>query len=234
MFVDTRDIGVTPHLIMDGYWESWITQCMARIVKPGDVCVDVGANFGYYSFLMSELCGPSGRTVAIEPNPRVVETLRSSEVIHSWRFDVIQAALGDKNGDATLTFPDKYLGGGTLLQQSNFEGKSQVRVKLTTFDDLVAQLNLPKVDVIKMDVEGLEPNVFAGMKNTIANNPNLKMIIEYSPFCYSNKKEFSDYLFSNFVINRIKDVAEMETLDKEAMDKLVELTDHTDFYLIRK
>ena len=234
MFVDTRDIGVAPHLIMDGYWESWITQCLARIVKTGDVCVDVGANFGYYSLLMSELSGLDGRTVAIEPNPRVVETLRSSEVIHSSRFDVIQSALGDKTGEATLTFPDKYMGGGTLLQQSNFEGKTQVKVKITTFDELVARLKLPKVDVVKMDVEGLEPLVFAGMKNTLANNPNLKMIIEYSPFSYSNKKEFSDYLFSNFIINRIKDVADMETLDKEAMDRLIELTDHTDFYLIRK
>jgi hypothetical protein len=57
MYVDTRDMGIVPHLMMDGYWESWLTQCLARIVKDGDVCLDIGANLGYYSLMMSELSG---------------------------------------------------------------------------------------------------------------------------------------------------------------------------------
>jgi FkbM family methyltransferase len=235
MYVDTRDMGIAPHLVMDGYWESWLTQCLARIVKPGYVCIDIGANLGYYSLLMSELCGHPGKTVAIEPNPNMCRLLRMSEFLHGWNFDIVEKAISDKEEEATLTIPDKSFGGASLNGNPGapFGSTTKVNVNVTTVDAIVAELRLPKVDVIKIDVEGLEPNVFDGMKKTIADNPGLQLIIEYSPFMYHDKKLFSDFLFDHFVINRIKDVDEIETLDKPGMDALLKLTDHTDLYLVR-
>lgn len=236
MYVDTRDMGIAPHLIMDGYWESWLTQCLARIVQPGFVCIDIGANLGYYSLLMSELSGHSGRTVAIEPNPNMCRLLRMSEFLHGWNFDVVEKAIADKEGEATLTIPDKSFGGASLNGNPGapFGSTTKVSVGVTTVDAIVAELRLSKVDVIKIDVEGLEPRVFDGMKKTIANNPGLQLIIEYSPFMYNDKKVFSDFLFQHFVVNRIKDVDTVETLDKQGMEALLQLTDHTDLYLLRR
>jgi FkbM family methyltransferase len=235
MYVDTRDMGIAPHLIMDGYWESWLTQCLARIVQPGFVCIDIGANLGYYSLLMSELGGNGGRTIAIEPNPNMCRLLRMSEFLHGWNFDIVEKAIADKEGEATLTIPDKSFGGATLNGNPGapFGGTTKVNVPVTTVDAIVADLQLPKVDVIKIDVEGLEPRVFDGMKKTIADNPGLQLIIEYSPFMYDDKKPFSDFLFNHFVINRIKDVDQTETLDKQGMEALLKLTDHTDLHLVR-
>lgn len=235
MYVDTRDMGIAPHLIMDGYWESWLTQCLARVVQQGFVCIDIGANLGYYSLLMSELCGREGRTVAVEPNPAMCKLLRMSEFLHGWNFDIVDKAIADKEGEATLTIPDRSFGGASLNGSPGapFGGTSRVNVKVTTVDAIVAELQLPKVDIIKIDVEGFEPRVFEGMKHTIANNPRLQLIIEYSPFMYSDKQVFSDFLFDHFVVNRIKDVDEMETLDKAGMNALLKLTDHTDLYLVR-
>jgi hypothetical protein len=51
---------------------------------------------------------------------------------------------------------------------------------------------------------------------------------------YPDPKKFSDFLFETFIVRRIKDVEVAETLDRQAMDKLLELKDHTDLYLIRK
>lgn len=234
LYVDTRDVGVAPHLILDGFWESWMTQCLARVVKPGDYCIDIGANFGYYSLVMSALAGNEGRTIAIEPNPGIFDLLKASEAIHPHRFEVAHTALGNFEGDAILTFPDRFPGGGTLLREELVPGKSQARVPVTTLDALVRKYALKKVDVIKIDVEGLEPEVFAGMEETIRNNPQLKILIEYSPFMYRDAAAFSDYLVRNFTIHRIKDVDEPERLSAEGMQRLLRLTDHTDLFLERK
>src|SRR5262245_8546714 len=54
MFVEPQDCGITPHLALNGYWESWITLAMARLVRPGWRCIDVGANVGYYALLLAD------------------------------------------------------------------------------------------------------------------------------------------------------------------------------------
>src|SRR5271165_2925357 len=51
MYVDTRDIGIAPHLLMGGHWEMWITKLFCDLLQPGMTVVDVGANFGYYTLL---------------------------------------------------------------------------------------------------------------------------------------------------------------------------------------
>ena len=73
-FVDARDLMLGPRLVLDGFWESWVTLAVARHLRPGMWCVDVGANYGYYTLLMAAACGPEGRMVACEPNPLLAET----------------------------------------------------------------------------------------------------------------------------------------------------------------
>jgi hypothetical protein len=73
-FVDTRDLMLGPRLVLDGFWEAWVTLAIARHLQPGSWCVDVGANYGYYTLLMAGACGPEGRVAACEPNPLLAET----------------------------------------------------------------------------------------------------------------------------------------------------------------
>jgi FkbM family methyltransferase len=239
VYIDPTDIGISPHYITDGFWESWVTQCLARIVKPGDVCIDIGANFGYFTLLMRDLCGKEGKVIAIEPNPRIAQILRFTQSI-SPRFEIAEVALSNKDGSARLSIPKFSVGGATLMKNTKpwFVTQSKVKVVMRTLDRLIRDYGLSKVDVVKMDVEGLEPEVFEGMKETIANNPGIKIIIECSPFFYKDRDQFSDYLFSNFAVTRIKDVAEPTLLDEGAMKnmlrELVESKSHTDLLLTRK
>lgn len=238
IYVDTRDAGVTPHYIMDGFWESWLTQCLARIVNPGDVCIDAGANFGYFSLLMSELCGKEGKTVAIDPNPNMCRLLRLTQAMHGWRFKVVEAALADKEGITQLSIPESYYGGASLNEiDASFRIESKIDVRTMTVDTLVKELGLPKVNVMKIDVEGLEERVFEGMKETIANNEDLKIIIEFTPVTYKNPEKFTQYLYDNFVVYRIKDVHEPKLLDeadmKDMLNELLRSGDHTDIYLVK-
>jgi FkbM family methyltransferase len=237
MYVDGRDTGIAPHLIMEGFWESWISQWMAKIIQPGYVCIDIGANLGYFSLLMSELChgGESGIAVAAEPNPPICRLLELSQNVHTRRFTVIPKAISNYTGEATLTIPGMSFGGATIKANEPAPDRQQVKVATITLDDLVAELKLPKVDVIKIDVEGEEPAVFEGMQRTLANNPGIQIIMEYSPSIYYEKTEtFTQYLINNFHIHLIRDNAKVEKIDANAVRKLMEIKNHTDFYLVKK
>ncbi|WP_233247757.1 FkbM family methyltransferase [Caulobacter endophyticus] len=78
LFVDGLDYGLGPHLLLDGYWEMWTTEAIARAVKPGMTVVDVGANLGYFTLLMADLVGAGGRVHAFEPNPQIATLLARS------------------------------------------------------------------------------------------------------------------------------------------------------------
>lgn len=236
IYVDVRDESIAPHLIMDGFWETWLTQCLAKIVKPGNVCIDIGANFGYYSVLMSALAGKEGQTLAVEPNPGICKLLRATANVHSNHFDVAEVALSNKVGKAVLYVPNEFFGDASITERLDRFSlrKSKVKVKTITLDELLLQQQITKVDVIKMDVEGLEPLVFEGMQQTLAQNPDVQIIIEYSPYLYSDARTFTNYLFANFTVHKIKDVDEMVTLDESFMEDLIRIKDHTDLYLQAK
>ncbi len=234
MYVDSKDMGITPHLVMDGYWESWLSQLMSQVIKPGFTCLDIGANFGYFSILMSELAGITGRTIAVEPNPRIADLLRATRFVNGGKFEVIEKALSDKKGEAILTINDGELGGGTIKPNTLEPGRSQVKVPMVTVDELVSERNIGKVDLVKIDVEGVEPQVFRGMEQTLAANPDIQVMIEYSPSIYEDAQGFTEYLFSRFNVLQVKDVAQIRELERSDLPALVAMKDHTDLYLRKK
>ncbi|HZI52322.1 MAG TPA: FkbM family methyltransferase [Chitinophagaceae bacterium] len=236
IYVDTRDIGITPHLVMDGFWETWLTQCVSKIIKPGDICIDIGANYGYYSLLMSTLSGKNGRTIAVEPNPYVFGLLQSTASVHSSCIEPIQIALSDVSGHITLIIPDNFYGDASIVERKDKPrlARSRVDVKTQTLDELAEQLELPRIDLIKMDVEGAEPRVFSGMTETIAKNPGLRILVEYSPYLYPDAKQFTEFLFGHFDVCRIKDVDNMIPLEETDIPDLLAITDYTDLYLLKK
>jgi len=64
MFLSTTDAGFASHVMLDGFWEIWLTLFFARVIAPGMTVIDVGANFGYYTLLFGRAVGPSGRVIA--------------------------------------------------------------------------------------------------------------------------------------------------------------------------
>jgi FkbM family methyltransferase len=234
MYVNTNDRQIAPHLILDGFWESWITRFLAGIIKPGFTCLDIGANLGYYSLLMAELVGREGKTIAVEPNPQVAELLRAAQANHSWRFEVVEAAMADRAGEAILTIPDKSLGGATIKPNDLVPGRTQVKVRTLSVDELVEEYKLAKVDVIKMDVEGMEPVAFAGMRNTLASNPDIQIVFEYSPGIYNDAAGFTRSLFDQFNVYEIEDTQKIRQLNEGDIPQLTKLEGHTDWYLRKK
>lgn len=136
------------------------------ILKPGMTFIDVGANDGYYTLFAARKVGPAGKVVAVEPSSRERVNLRRN--IQRNNFDnvrIVTEALGAAVGEAELSLAhDKHSGHNTLgmFAHDDVTAARPEHVLVETLDNVVERLALPRVDVIKIDVEGAEASVVAG------------------------------------------------------------------------
>lgn len=182
MFVDTRDRGLASHLLLDGYWEIWLTRFLARAVQPGMVCVDIGANLGYYALLMADLAGPRGRVLAVEPNPAVARLLQSNLDVNGFagRAEVLPLALGDGSlARARLAIPLGEPKNAALLPSDAEAGTAElVEVPVAAFDALAGAP--PRIDLVKIDAEGAEDAILRGMAATLRRDRPI-LVLEFNP-----------------------------------------------------
>lgn len=180
-YLDTRDRGFAAHVMLDGYWEMWLTQFIARRIEPGMHVADVGANFGYYSLLMADLIGPSGRLLAVEPNPPVVEMLTRTLELNGFagRTTIVAGAAGSGEGEGRLMVPAGEPKNAALVSTpASHEDPGLVAVPIHSLDMLMK--DFPRVDFLKIDAEGAEEEIVLGLGDTIARwRP--RIILEFNP-----------------------------------------------------
>jgi len=143
-----------------------------RLLKPGMVFVDVGANDGYYTLFASRRVGPGGRVVSVEPSSRERGHLERNIARNGIaNVEIVPAALGASAGHADLHLAHGvHTGHNTLgrFAHDDVVPAKVERVPLETLDAVVTRLALPRVDVVKIDVEGGEANVIAGARALLA------------------------------------------------------------------
>lgn len=150
-------------------------------VHSGDVVLDCGANVGV--FAREALDAGAAKVVAIEPAPENVEVLRRNfqEEIASGRVVVYPKGVWDKDDILTLKIDPENSAADTFVIDRK-EATGSVQVPLTTIDKLSAELELPRVDYIKMDIEGAEPNALRGARRTIEKwKPRLSISAYHQP-----------------------------------------------------
>jgi FkbM family methyltransferase len=186
MYVDLRDTGFVPHLMFEGYWEYWITDFMWRNVRPGQVVLDVGANHGYYTVLLSDLVGARGTVHAVEPNPRLAELLGLNVAVNGfWNIARVHAvAVGEQDGEVLpLVVPLRDPKNAYVVQPGQgLPGPDPER--FARHDVPVRSLDaaIPgPVDFVKIDVEGAEELVWRGMQQLIARSPGIRILMEFNP-----------------------------------------------------
>ena len=191
MFVDTSDIGLSTHMLLDGYWEMWLTETLSGVVEQGAVAVDIGANLGYFTLLMAELVGPTGSVHAFEPNPPIADRLIRSCDINGYRdrVTVYRDPLGAVDGLPThLIVPthepkNAHLGEGDPVAGS---------IVLTTrrFDSYPALLD---ASVIKIDAEAAELEIWHGMTARLdRTDMPLTIFLEFATCRYDDPGGFLD------------------------------------------
>jgi FkbM family methyltransferase len=154
----------------------WFKQCLC----PGDVCIDVGASFGWYTTLAASLVGPTGKVFAFEPSPissQVVEETIEDSILQN--VILTKAAVGKENGNVSLFLPTtRHLHSPSILQSD--PGFVPIQVPIIALDHFEPLVNVPKVKLVKIDVEGYEPDVLAGMERLIKENRIENIICEFN------------------------------------------------------
>lgn len=149
--------------------------------QPGDIVLDCGANVGVTVRVW--LAAGAKKIVAIEPAPENIEVLHRNfkDEIASGRVIVYPKGVWDKEEILPIEVdPNNSAADSFVLHR---EGAREVRgIPLTTIDKLVSELNLDRVDFIKMDIEGAEPNALRGGRQTIARyHPRLALCTYHAP-----------------------------------------------------
>ena len=175
MYVDPCDRGISPHLAMLGYWEIWITQAIARHVKPGMVCLDVGMNAGYFTMLLADLVGESGLVHAFEPQENYCRLVQFSAEANGYqrRIKIWKSALGDAEGTVGMVI-DRARSMNAHIAEGGTDAVPQIPLDSLTFG---------RLDFIKIDAEGSEPRIWAGMRQTLERHKPV-VLIEYCPIHY--------------------------------------------------
>lgn len=179
-FVDTRDLMLGPRLVLDGFWESWVTLAIARYLQPGMWCVDVGANYGYYTLLMAAGCGPASRVVACEPNPILAEAYLPQNLALNGFYhgvEICPKVVGNLDDQAVEFVLNEGDFATSSLERWAYAYRNQtIKAPAITLDRLCA--DWPRLDLVKIDAEGAEALVWEGMQQTLRRFPHAAIVLE--------------------------------------------------------
>jgi FkbM family methyltransferase len=186
MLLDTTEI--IQKQMADDCYEPTQTSWVKRILKSGSVFLDVGANFGWFTVLASSLVESGGRVFSFEPSPVAFSTLKQT-IDRSDRKNVrlVNNAVGRKSGEIVIYLPNDNM----LHSPSAFESPGEftaMRVPLVSLDEFQPILDLPQIDLVKIDVEGSEPDVLDGMKSLVARARIKRVICEFNSWWLNANK----------------------------------------------
>lgn len=147
-----------------------------RHLRPGMTFIDVGANKGDFTLLAARLTENSGTVISIEPEPENHSILQRSLELNDYsNVRVLQVALSDRDGTADLRIGST---SGSHTLSPEFNGLRTVTVPTRTLDRVVAEQRLGAVDMIKIDVQGLELAVLRGAAETLRANPRMILLLD--------------------------------------------------------
>jgi FkbM family methyltransferase len=187
-------IGDVSHFTLTGLYfagmeyEAATCRYIAESMPPGGTFVDIGANAGLMTLIAAARVGPSGRVFAFEPNPPVFQELERHVEVNAFgdRVRAVDCALSDVNGAARL-YVTPVLSGLSSLDIDGAPGRDSLRTgyavstRTLRFDDWIARVGVDRVDLIKIDVEGTEDRVLAGMVGTLAARRIDRVVCETTP-----------------------------------------------------
>jgi FkbM family methyltransferase len=151
-----------------------------RFLKPGDVYLDIGANYGYMSINAAKIVGPAGRVIAVEPEPRAGELLKFNARLNDARIEIVPKAISDVPGTANFNVATEMGLSRLDNARKNTSGmilQENVTIQKTTVDLLISEM-IPDRDItlLKMDVEGHEMRILQGAAALVARQKTMFML----------------------------------------------------------
>jgi len=174
---------------LEGCWEPELLNTLKKLIKKDDTFLDVGANIGYHSVAIASAF-PEARVFSFEPQEFLCKQIENSLSKNDLNnVTVFKVGLSDVREDVSIHIPEENVGGSSVIKGLNNHPafKKSAKIKLETLDSYIPIFT--KVNVIKIDVEGLEPNVLRGGRELISKYRPV-IVMEFSPiiYQYSNPK----------------------------------------------
>ncbi len=165
-------------------WEYPVTELLKALLRPGMCFFDVGANIGYYSMVAA---ARGARVHAFEPVPKLFEALQENVALNPG-FNIFphRMALARDTGPTTFFVVDDPENQGLSSLNESAEGVA-ITIQAHTLDDFVREQKLQRVDLIKIDVEGAEDQVFQGGMDVLGSDAAPDIIFECHPGATSDK-----------------------------------------------
>ncbi|MDR7568571.1 MAG: FkbM family methyltransferase, partial [Armatimonadota bacterium] len=177
LYLNPLDLGLSAELAIDRVHEPILTDVLQSLLHPGMTVVDVGANLGYFALLAARRVAPNGRVFALEPFPASYQLLRRNIEANGFNHVVaLPVAAGRSSGKRKIyVYPQA---NWNSFFSGNRKPIDELDVDVCTLDNLLT--NVPRVDLIRMDVEGAELDVLYGSQK-ILGNLSPKIVIEVHP-----------------------------------------------------
>ncbi len=177
IFLDSLD---SLRLSINENYEEESTNFVKKIIKKGDVVVDVGANIGYYTLLFAKLVGQNGKVYAFEPESANFSLLRKNIVVNSYQnVKLVNKAVSSITGRTKLFISNDNKGSHSIVDKNN--KKDVIEIDSVRLDDFFHETK-EEVDFIKLDIEGAEIEAINGMISLLKKNSNVIIMTEFTPF----------------------------------------------------
>jgi FkbM family methyltransferase len=197
-------------LMFTGYDDLAVTELLERVTPRGGYCLDVGANVGFYTLKLAHWVGSTGSVASFEANPVLVERLKQNVKLNNFSHaEIVHAAVHDEPGELGFYISDSH-GKSSLYPIS--DPREMITVKAITLDDYLGQW--PRLDVIKMDIEGNDCLGLYGARQSIRRFRPF-IVFEYR---YNTERETAARLFNlleelNYDIQVLGDMGRLSTFD---------------------
>jgi FkbM family methyltransferase len=176
-------------LIIGKSWDGANNAIFEKIVKPGDIILELGGNYGYNALRLSDLVGSKGKIYSFEANPITYNLFKfNMEINKATNIISYNYAVFNKKGEIKFNSLDKRLkpirgqnlGASHIIINDSQDIKGNIiTVPTVRIDDILNKV--PYVNLIKMDIEGAERPAMEGAIKLIKRSPNLTIISEWIP-----------------------------------------------------
>jgi len=166
-------------LLFSGSYQPAVTHALRAHTPRAGYCLDIGANLGYYTVMLASWTGPEGRVVACEANPAMAAHTRHNVALNGFaHVEVIEQPVDRQAGPVTF-YVSASPGKSSLVAERAGQAVAHLALEATTIDAIVTARAWPRLDVIKIDIEGSDCNALLGARESLARFRPV-IVFEYS------------------------------------------------------
>ena len=233
LFVVPNDTGISLELSIYGIHEPVISRIIFEKLKKGMICVDIGANLGYFATLEGQKVGPSGKVIAIEPSFAAFHYLQKNLKLQNQNnYEIHNCACYDEDSNANFLIHEKSNISKIIKKNDSIPfGMKKILIPVRKLDSILSTNN-QKIDFLRMDIEGYELMVLKGARNIIKKfKPMIKFELHSKMLGNEDTEKLFDFIrdenykISYFLIREL-DMPLIGTIDDSKTEYTIDDLSH--------